>query len=212
MELADEGTLFLDEIGDVPPKVQVDLLRVLQERQVTRVGGNAPVPVDFRLVTATHRDLEEEASAGRFRQDFYYRINVFRIHVPALRERPGDIPALAEHFLSRYAAQTSKRIEGFAPEALAALSAYPWPGNVRELQNAVERAVVLCKGERIEASHFPFTAPPPDADLSLAAAEEVHVRRVLTASGYNVALAARTLEIDRVTLYNKMKKYGIERP
>jgi two-component system response regulator HydG len=212
IELADEGTLFLDEIGDVPPKVQVDLLRVLQDRLITRVGGNTPTPVNFRLVTATHRDLEAEVAAGRFRDDFYFRINVFTIPLPPLRERPEDIPALAEHFLQHFTTQMNRRISGFTPEAMAALVAYPWPGNVRELQNAIERAIVMCKGDRIEASNFPFAVPPAAADVSLSAMEAAHIRQVLAANSYNVAQAARALDIDRVTLYNKMKKYGIERP
>ena len=212
VEMANEGTLFLDEIGDVPPKVQVDLLRVLQEREVKPVGGNETIKVDFRLVTATHRDLEAEVASGRFRDDFYFRINVFQIQLPPLRERPGDVPALAEHFLTQFSTQMNRRISGFSPEAMAALVGYPWPGNVRELANAIERAVVLCRGERIEAGHFPFVAPPDSGDRSLAAFEEAHIRQVLAACSHNVAQAARELDIDRVTLYNKMKKYGIERP
>ncbi len=212
IEMASEGTLFLDEIGDVPPKVQVDLLRVLQERTLKRVGGNEIVKADFRLVTATHRDLEAEVAAGRFREDFYFRINVFQLQLPPLRERAGDVPLLADHFLQQFANQMNRRISGFSQEAMAALVAYPWPGNVRELANAIERAVVLCRGERIEASHFPFAGPPASANHSLAAVEEAHVRQVLAACSYNVAQAARELDIDRVTLYNKMKKFGIERP
>jgi DNA-binding NtrC family response regulator len=212
LELADEGTLFLDEIGDVPPKVQVDLLRVLQEHELTRVGANAPIPVNFRLVTATHRDLEAEVAAERFRDDFYFRINVFTIMIPPLRERIEDIPPLADHFLHRFATQMNRQISGFTPDAMAALVAYPWPGNVRELQNAIERAIVMCRGDRIEVGHFPFAVAPATADVSLAAAEAAHIRQVLATCSYNVAQAARALEIDRVTLYNKMKKYGIERP
>jgi DNA-binding NtrC family response regulator len=212
LELANEGFLFLDEIGDVPPKVQVDLLRVLEERTVMRVGGNQPVAVDFRLVTATHRDLEEEVAAGRFREDFFYRINVFRIHLPPLRERTEDIPLLAEHFLRTFANQTGKRIDGYSEGAMAALCDYPWPGNVRELQNAIERAVVLCRGGEIAAQHFPFAAPPEDRDQSLKGVEAAHVRKVLASCSFNVSRAAEVLGIDRVTLYNKMKKYGISRP
>jgi two-component system response regulator HydG len=212
IELANEGTLFLDEIGDVPPKVQVDLLRVLQERVVTRVGGNTPLAVDFRLVTATHRDLEAEVTAERFRDDFYFRINVFRIHLPPLRERPEDVPLLAEHFLAQFSRQMNRRIDGFTEEALGALCAFPWPGNVRELQNAVERAVVVCRGTRIEAEHFPFAGGPREDDLTLERVEEEHVRRMLAVAGFNVTRAAKLLGIDRVTLYNKMKKYGITKP
>ena len=212
LELASEGTLFLDEIGDVPPKVQVDLLRVLQERTIVRVGGNATLGVDFRLVTATHRDLEVEVGAGRFRDDFFYRINVFCIHLPALRERPEDIPLLAEHFLGKFTAQMNRRIEGFSAEAMGTLTSYPWPGNVRELQNAIERAVVLCRGKLIDIHHFPFAMHPAERDDSLAAMEESHIRRVLASCGNNVSRAAQVLGIDRVTLYNKIKKYGIQRP
>jgi two-component system response regulator HydG len=212
VELAHEGTLLLDEIGDIPAKVQVDLLRVLQERAVVRVGGSATIPVDFRLVTATHRDLEAEVSAGRFREDFFFRINVFHLSVPALRERPEDVPLLAAHFLARFAGQMNKRIEGFTDEAMAALCAYPWPGNVRELQNAIERAVVLCRDQRIGAAVLPFAHAPVLDDLSLDAMEAAHIRKVLAGCGFNVTQAAGLLRIDRVTLYNKMKKYGIERP
>ena len=212
VELAHEGTLFLDEIGDIPAKVQVDLLRVLQEHTVVRVGGSASIPVDFRLVTATHRDLEAEVAAARFREDFFFRINVFHLNVPALRERAEDIPLLAAHFLGRFAAQMNRRIEGFTDAAMAALCAYPWPGNVRELQNAIERAVVLCKEPRLGASLLPFAHAPAAEDLSIDAMEAAHIRRVLAGCAFNVSQAAGLLRIDRVTLYNKMKKYGIERP
>jgi len=212
VELAHEGTLFLDEIGDVPPKVQVNLLRVLQERTLVRVGGNAVIPVDFRLVTATHRDLEAEVSSGRFREDFFFRINVFHIHVPALRERSEDVPLLAEHFLGQFARQMNRRIDGFTGDAVAAMCAYPWPGNVRELQNAIERAVVMCRDARIDATLFPFSHGPAVADLSLESVEAAHIGKVLASCGFNVTQAAGVLGIDRVTLYSKMKKYAIERP
>jgi len=210
LELAHDGTLFLDEIGDVPPKVQVDLLRVLEERVLTRVGGNTSVPANFRLITATHCDLGQMVERGEFRQDLYFRINVFCIELPPLRQRPEDIPLLAQHFLALFNAQTNRRIEGFSAGAMASLCNHDWPGNVRELQNAIERAVVMCRGAQIEQEHFPFTAATPD--LSLSAMEQAHIRRVLAACEHNVSLAARTLGIDRVTLYNKMKKFGIDRP
>ncbi|MCL4809913.1 MAG: sigma 54-interacting transcriptional regulator, partial [Thermoanaerobaculia bacterium] len=162
---------------------------------------------------ATHRDLEDEVAAGRFRQDFFFRVHVFTIELPPLRERPADIPVLAQHFLGRFATAMNRKIGGFSPAALAAMTDYPWPGNVRELQNAIERAVVLCKGDTIEAAHFPFSGPAPAAaSFTLASSEEAHIRKVLAAMGFNVAQAARALEIDRVTLYNKMRKYGIDRP
>lgn len=212
VELAHEGTLFLDEIGDVSQRVQVALLRVLEQKRLTRVGGNTDVPADFRLITATHRDLEAEVAAGRFREDFFFRINVFSIELPPLRRRDEDIPMLAGHFLRTFAAQMNKRISGFSEAALGALSRHPWPGNVRELQNTIERAVVLCKGTHIEVSHLPFAPGEEPADQSLDSVEAVHIRRILSECGFNVARAARTLGIDRVTLYNKMKKYQIERP
>jgi two-component system response regulator HydG len=213
LELAHDGTLFLDEVGDIPPKVQVDLLRALQEHTIARVGGDATINVNFRLVTATHRDLEAETAAGRFREDFYFRINVFRIHLPPLRERPGDVALLAAHFLRHCNAQMGRRINGFSDEAMAALCAHPWPGNVRELQNVIERAVVLCRGARLEVVHLPFTtAGAAREDLTLSAAEEAHIRRVLQQIGNNLNLAAKTLGVDRVTLCNKMKRYNIEDP
>ena len=213
IELADHGTLFLDEIGDIPPKVQIDLLRVVQERALTRVGGRVTIPVDFRLITATHRSLEEEVAAGRFRSDLYFRINVFTIELPPLRERPGDIPPLAEHFRMLFSRQMSRRIVGFTREALGLLCAHEWPGNVRELQNVVERAVVLCRSATIGAEHLPFSKGselPPD--LSLAALEAKHIRSVLAACAFNITQTAKLLGIDRVTLYAKMSKYGITRP
>jgi DNA-binding NtrC family response regulator len=213
VELAHEGTLFLDEIGDIPPKMQVDLLRVLQERQVTRVGGQTSIPVDFRLISATHRDLATEVDAGRFRSDLYFRINVFALHVPALRERPRDVPLLAEHFRERLSRRMNRKIVGFTQAAMNALCAHEWPGNVRELENAIERAFVVCRGSRIDAEHFPFGRQAEQAplDLTLANLEQQHIRRVLSGCGFNVTQAAKQLGIDRVTLYNKMKRYGISR-
>ncbi len=202
IELAQDGTLFLNEVADVPRKVQVDLLRLLQEKTFTRVGGNQPVRVDFRLLWATNKDLEAEVTAGRFRQDLYYRINVLRIHLPPLRQRVEDTPLLAEHFRRHFARQTAKRIQGFSPEALAALCQYPWPGNVRKLANAIERAVVLCQGDLITPELLPFGQRPSGRFETLAAVEKQHIRRVLAALSWNVTQAARVLGIDRVTPYN----------
>jgi DNA-binding NtrC family response regulator len=212
LELAHEGTLFLDEVADVPPKMQVDLLRVLEERKVTRVGGNTPVNTNFRLLVATNRDLEAEVAAGRFREDLFFRIHVFHIEIPPLRNRPEDVPLLAEAFLARFAQQMNRKIDGISQEAMTALCAHPWPGNVRELQNAIERAVVVCRGRTVLPEHFPFAMGPPTEDLSLSHLEEVHIRRVLAMFGFNVSRAASELGVDRVTLYNKMKKFGIQRP
>ncbi|MBK8481564.1 MAG: sigma-54-dependent Fis family transcriptional regulator [Proteobacteria bacterium] len=215
LEQARGGTLFLDEIGDIPPKVQVDLLRVLEERQVVRVGGNQPIAVDFRLVTATHRALPEEIRAGRFRADLYFRINVFQLTLPPLRERLDDIGLLAEHFRERFARQMNRRVAGFSREALALLCAHGWPGNVRELQNAIERAVVVCRGATLEPEHLPFPWQPREAgasDETLAAVEERHVRQIVERCQHNVTQAAKLLGIDRVTLHNKLKRYGMVRP
>ncbi len=216
-EAAEGGTVFLDEIGDVSPKVQVELLRVLEEKKVTRLGGSAPVAVDFRTITATNQDLAAAVASGAFREDLYWRLNVVHIQIPALRERPEDIPVLAEHFLARFAQSMSRRPMRFTGDALDALASYPWPGNVRELQNAIERAVVVGRGDSVQAADLPLrvtqigsaAGPGPG---SLAEAERAHVQAVLEASGWNITKAARILDVDRVTLYNKIKKYALKKP
>jgi len=215
-EMADGGSLFLDEIGDVSLKTQMDLLRVLDEKAIYRVGGNVMIPVDFRTIAATNRDLEAAVAEKRFREDLYYRLNVFTIQIPPLRERREDIPVLAEHFLRRFARSMNRPLEGFSPEAMRLLSERDWMGNVRELQNAIERAAVVRPGGLVQPEDFPFlertdagqTAP----GKSLSDLEKLHIQRVLKETGWNISQAARLLEIDRVTLYNKMRKYGIERP
>ncbi len=218
LELADGGTLFLDEIGETSPKVQVELLRALEEKRFTRVGGTRTIPADFRVVCATNSDLERAVKARTFREDLYYRINVFQIHLPPLRERPEDVLPIAEHFLERFAGAMGRRIEGFSQASREVLMRYPWPGNVRELANAVERALVVCRGTTIEPHHLPIhpsghdqTAEDPD-DLSLEGVERRQVQRVLKLTEFNVTRAAKLLGVDRVTLYNKMRKYHIERP
>ncbi|HXY38441.1 MAG TPA: sigma-54 dependent transcriptional regulator [Vicinamibacteria bacterium] len=216
-ESAEGGTVFLDEIGEVSAKVQVELLRVLEEKKVTRLGGSAPVSVDFRTITATNRDLAAAVKEGAFREDLYWRLNVVHIHIPPLRERPEDVPVLAEHFLSRFAQSMSRKPMRFSPEALSALASYPWPGNVRELQNAIERAVVVGRDEVVQAADLPLrvtqspqaAAPGPG---SLAEAERAHVQAVLEASGWNITRAARILDVDRVTLYNKIRRYELKKP
>ncbi len=213
-EMADGGTLFLDEIGDIGLKTQVDLLRVLEEKKIVRVGGNAEIPVDFRLVAATNRNLEAMVSEGKFREDLYYRLNVFSIAIPPLRERREDIAPLARAFLARFARGMNKAVTRIAPEAMALLTAYDWPGNVRELQNALERAVLVCAGRETTAGDLPFHLNgPKEAPVgkSLSDMERQHVRRILHDSGWNITRAARLLEIDRVTLYNKIKRYGLEK-
>ena len=215
-EAAEGGTVFLDEIGDVSPKVQVELLRVLDEKAVTRLGGTSPVAVDFRTICATNRDLQQAVRDGGFREDLYWRLNVVQIHIPPLRERPEDVPVLAEHFLARFAQSMSRRPMRFAPEAMDALAAYAWPGNVRELQNAIERAVVIGRGEVVRAADLPLRVTQGQAagsaPGSLAEAERAHVLSVLEANGWNITRAARVLDVDRVTLYNKIRKYELKRP
>jgi len=214
-EAAEGGTVFLDEIGEVSPKVQVELLRVLEEKAVTRLGGNTPVPVDFRVIVATNRDLQAAIRAGEFRDDLYWRLNVVNIHIPPLRERPDDILLLAEHFLARFTQAMNRKPMRLSPEALDAMIAYPWPGNVRELQNAIERAVVVGQGEVVRTEDLPLRVTETvngDGPGSLSEAERVHIRSVLDASGWNISRAARILEIDRVTLYNKIRKYELKKP
>jgi DNA-binding NtrC family response regulator len=216
-ESAEGGTVFLDEIGDVSPKVQVELLRVLEEKKVTRLGGSAPVSVDFRTITATNRDLQAAVKEGAFREDLYWRLNVVHVHIPPLRERPEDVPVLAEHFLARFVQSMSRRPMHFAADALEALASYPWPGNVRELQNAIERAVVVGRGDVISASDLPLRVTQSPAaggpgPGSLAEAERAHVQSVLEASAWNITRAARVLDVDRVTLYNKIRKYELRKP
>jgi two-component system, NtrC family, response regulator HydG len=214
-ETAEGGTVFLDEIGEVSPKVQVDLLRVLEEKVVTRLGGNTPLPVDFRVIAATNRDLPALVTAGTFREDLYWRLNVFTIEIPPLRERREDIPVLAERFLDRFAQAMSRKPLRLSPATLEVLQSYPWPGNVRELQNAIERAVVIGSGPLVEPKDLPVhitsAAAGPGAG-SLAEAEKAHIQAVLDAQEWNITRAARILEIDRVTLYNKIRKYELQKP
>ncbi|MCL4839565.1 MAG: sigma-54 dependent transcriptional regulator [Thermoanaerobaculia bacterium] len=217
-ELADGGTLFLDEIGDISPKLQVDLLRVLQLRRFFRVGGSEELPVDVRVVAATHRDLEEEIRGERFREDLFYRLNVITIQLPPLRERTEDVPLLAQAFLDRLTEELGKELEGFSEGALAALLDHDWPGNVRELENAIERAVVTCRGARIDEADLAFLRRPESRetlvrgdDLNLAELEKRAITAALARTGGNVTRAAAALGIDRSTLYDKLRKYEIVR-
>jgi DNA-binding NtrC family response regulator len=214
-EAAHEGTLFLDEIGDVSPKLQLDLLRVLEERRFCRVGGTEPVDVDVRIIAATNRDLEKAVAEGAFREDLYYRLNVIRVTLPPLRERPEDIPLLVEHLLERLGIETGKKAEGVSAQAMERLMTHSWPGNVRELRNVLERGLVVATGLVLQAadlglsraSGFPAEGRPPTLDE----VERRYVEEVLHRALGNVSLAARILDIDRVTLYNKIKKYGLRR-
>ena len=212
LEVVSGGTLFLDEVGEISPKMQVDLLRVLEEKTITQVGSRSPVNVNFRLITATSRDLEAQIDAGDFREDFYYRINVIRIDMPPLRERRSDIKLLADHFLKKFCHETTKRVDRISPPALKLLETYNWPGNVRELENAIERAVVLSRSRALSEADFAFLRPPPSASLpgpSLREMEKFHIRSVLEQHGWNITRAAEALEINRVTLHKKIKRYGL---
>jgi DNA-binding NtrC family response regulator len=208
-ELAEGGTVFLDEIGDISLKTQTDLLRVLQEHEITRVGGNQPIRVDFRCVAATNKNLESLVEEGKFRADLYYRLNVFRVEIPPVRERREDIPLLVDHFVRRFSLQMNKRITRVAPEAMSLLQQYDWPGNVRELENAVERAMVVAREPELREEDFTLKLHSRDtAPRTLEEIEHQHILKVLEECGGNQTHAAAVLDIDRVTLYNKLKKYG----
>jgi len=219
-ELADGGTLFLDEIGDVSPKLQVDLLRVLQERRFFRVGGSGEISVDVRVIAATHRDLAADVREGRFRDDLYYRLNVINIRLPPLRERIEDVPLLAQEFLDRLSHELGRGVSGISEEALRLLMDHAWPGNVRELENAVERALVTCKSGVLGAEDFAFLSRPAGRPgegaplppgLTLQEMEKEYVAATLARLQGNVKAAAEALGIDRSTLYEKIRKYGIPR-
>ncbi|MBU2549763.1 MAG: sigma-54 dependent transcriptional regulator [Proteobacteria bacterium] len=214
IELADAGTLFLDEIGEISPRMQVNLLRVLDDKSYYRLGGVSELQSDFRLICATHRDLGGLIEAGRFRRDFYYRINVIGIHVPPLRERAEDVPLLAVYFLNRFAREMGKPIEGLSREAMELLAGYGWPGNVRELRNVMERAVVVGQGPLIGAAELTFLRPPAagNREGTLADVEAEHIRQTLALCAWNMSRAARRLEVDRGTLARKMKKYNLSKP
>ena len=212
-EIAEGGTVFLDEIGDISLKTQTDLLRVLQEREIVRVGGNQQIKVDFRCVAATNKNLEQLIEEGKFRPDLFYRLNVFHIELPPLRDRHEDIPLLVNHFVRKFSLQMNKKINRVAPEAMNLLQQQPWPGNVRELENAVERAMVVAREPEIQESDFTFktTTISNGGPKSLEEVEKAHILRMLESCGGNQSHAADVLGIDRVTLHHKLKKYGWSR-
>jgi DNA-binding NtrC family response regulator len=215
------GTIFLDEVGNIGPSIQAKLLRVLEVQEIKPVGSNDSVRIDVRLIAATNKDLQVEVREGRFRDDLFYRLNVVSIHLPPLRERREDIPALAHHFLRKYAQANGKSIGGFAPETLARLEAYPWPGNVRELENAIERAVAVSAQPVLLPDDLPAYLSTPAGTLSGAGGREHlaltslddmiqrHVRRVLAATDGNKKQAAEILGVDRRTLYRMLARYAI---
>jgi DNA-binding NtrC family response regulator len=218
-ELADSGTIFLDEIGDISPKLQVDLLRVLQERSFYRVGGSEEVRVDARVIAATNVDLEESVKAGRFREDLFYRLNVIQIRIPSLRERRQDVPLLAEHFLERIAHEMGKNVAGLSEGALKLLFEYNWPGNVRELENAIERALATCRNPVITEDDVEFLLRPAGdrrglvipPNMTLGDLEKQAIIAMLGRTGGNIKESASQLGIDRSTLYDKIKRYEIQR-
>ena len=215
LELADQGTLFLDEIGNVGMKPQMDLLRALETKQFTRVGGNENVKVDFRIICATNKDLEKAVQENTFREDLYYRLNAFTIVVPPLRERKSDIPLLVNYFVRKYARAMAKSVASISPEAMDVLVRYNWPGNVRELGNAIERAMVVGRPPSILPEDLPFRLSEKNnmpRSGSLAAVEKLHIAQVLAQNNWNISRSAEILEIDRVTLYNKIHRYNLRKP
>ena len=221
IEVAEGGTLFLDEIAEMTPAMQVKLLRVIQERELLRVGATEPVKVDVRFVAATNRDLQENVASGRFRADLYFRLNVVNLALPPLRDRRDDVPLLAFYFLKKFALAMGKPVDDIAPDALTLLSRYDYPGNVRELANLIERGVALARGNLLEAAHLPgslrslsvrvTSAPVTPSELStLEKNEAAHIARVLEYTGGNRNQAADILGIDRVSLWRRIKRYGLE--
>ena len=214
-EMADGGTIFLDEIGNISPKIQMELLRVLEDKKFFRLGGSKEIKADFRTVAATNKDLEAAMELGEFRSDLFYRLNVFVIEIPPLRERRSDISMLAQHFLNVFTSQMNKPVSKISPEAMKKLADYDWPGNVRELENAIERAVVVCRTNEIQPADLPFSrarAEEVSTDDSLEALQMKHIKKILEETGWNISKAAIVLQIDRVTLYNKINKYNLKKP
>lgn len=211
VEMAHGGTLFLDEVGEIPLKMQIDLLRVLEERTFQRVGGTRDLNVDFRLICATHRDLAKEIERGLFRQDFYYRLNVIEVEIPPLRGRVEDIPELARYFLDKIRAETNKPITGIHRDGLEFLQSYSWPGNVRELENAIERAVVLAKSRYLSKDDFGFLVRHSGQIIpqTLDESEKQHIGNILNLCGWNITKAAGVLDVSRITLRSKIKKYNL---
>ncbi|MGL4543564.1 MAG: PEP-CTERM-box response regulator transcription factor [Polymorphobacter sp.] len=214
IERARGGTLFLDEVGDIPLPLQVKLLRFLQERVIERIGGRQPIPVDVRIVCATHQNLEAMIAAGSFREDLYYRLAEIVVRIPSLAERQGDAELLAHHFLKKFAQEHGRKIKGFTAAALAKIADWPWPGNVRELENRIKRAVIMAEGSRLGPDDLDMGASPDDGlALNLKRVREVAERKAielaLARSEGNLSLTAKLLGISRPTLYGLLKDFGI---
>jgi DNA-binding NtrC family response regulator len=225
-ELADKGTIFLDEIGEMDMSLQSKILRTLQEGEIERVGGINPIKVDVRIIAATNKNLEAEVANGRFREDLYYRLSVFPIVVPPLKDRKEDIPALVEHFISKYSAEMKTSKKAITPEAMEILKNYQWKGNVRELENVIERALILCDGDTITPEHLRLNPPIPEkttlhdipldgtleetANAALRIAETLRIKKALESTHGNKSKAAELLKVSYKTLLTKIKEYGIE--
>ncbi len=214
-EMANGGTIFLDEIGSISTKMQIELLRVIETKKFSRVGGNDVISSDFRVIAATNERLEDLVKEGKFREDLFYRLNVFTLVIPPLRERKKDIPVLANYFLNKFSTAMNKGIKSISNEAMNFLVEYNWYGNVRELENAIERAVVVGKGSQIQISDLPFgsqnTEVAEKQNLSLAEIEKEYIEKTLIKNDWNISRSAEILGIDRVTLYNKIGKYGLKK-
>ncbi|HEY6249461.1 MAG TPA: sigma-54 dependent transcriptional regulator [Candidatus Angelobacter sp.] len=216
-EMADTGTLFLDEIANVPLRQQTKLLRVLETGDMERVGSSRTRQVDVRVLSATNADLRAACSAGEFRQDLLFRLNTVEVHIPPLRERREDVPALCSHFLSKYAAKYNKHVDGFSPEALQKLTEYSWPGNVREVEHTIERSVIMCRENMIQVHHLGLhnsthVLAPDLSEMSLEEVEELLISKALARFSGNVSQAAEVLGLSRGTFYRRMEKYGLYAP
>ncbi len=210
-EMADGGTIFLDEIATVSPKMQIELLRVLETKSFVRVGGNKEITSDFRVICATNRDLKTMVKSGTFREDLFYRLNVVNIAIPPLRERVDDIPMLVNHFIRKYCTSMSRDLITIEPAALKQLEKFEFPGNVRELENMIERAIVIGNGKEIRLKDLPLGREVRDSTVeSLEELEKKHIEQILDKYGWNVSRSARALNVDRVTLYNKIRRYNLK--
>jgi DNA-binding NtrC family response regulator len=212
-EMADGGTIFLDEIATISPKMQIELLRVLESKTFVRVGGNKEIKSDFRVICATNRNLKKMLGDGTFREDLYYRLNVVNITIPPLRERTEDIPQLVDHFIKKYCTSMSRNLVSIDPAALKRLEEYDFPGNVRELENMIERTIVVGNGKEIHLKDLPLAKGLiSDSSDSLQDLEKKYVLQMLNKYTWNISRTAKALKVDRVTLYNKIKKYGLKPP
>ncbi|WP_156254396.1 PEP-CTERM-box response regulator transcription factor [Sandarakinorhabdus oryzae] len=214
IEMAEGGTLFLDEVGDIPLPLQVKLLRFLQERVIERVGGRKAIPVDVRIVCATHQDLDAMIASGRFREDLFYRLAEIVVRIPSLKERPGDAVLLAQYFMTRFSRENGREFKGLMPDAIAAITDWHWPGNVRELENRMKRAVIMAESARLTAADLDLVNSIDEASLTIKfareAADRQAIRRAMVRADGNVSLAAKLLGVSRPTLYDLLKQYGME--